>query len=103
MTNEHPNKTCATLNVSRVYFKNGAQLEHLMWGEPCCITNIFASEGNHTPDLSICEAEIHRIKRGGNSMAGQESIDVPLPHAETVDVEVGTEARINEGDVRACI
>ena len=69
-----------------------------MWGEPSCITNVVTStEGNHTSDLSICEAEVHRIKRGADSMGGQESIYVPLPHAERVDVVVGTEARVNKG------
>ena len=64
---------------------------------------MFASEGNYSPDLSICEAEIHRIEGGCNSMAGEESIDVTLPSAEGVDVMMSTEAAINEGDVGACI
>ena len=101
MANEDPNETCATFNIPRVNFENGAQLEQLVWREPSCITNVVTSESDHTSDLSICEAEVHRIKRGADSMGGQESIYVPLPHAERVDVGVDTEARINKGDVRA--
>ena len=97
LTNEHPNKTCATFNVSRVYFENGAQLEHLVWGEPSCITNVVTSESDHASDLTISEAEVHRIKRGADSMGRQEGIYVPLPHTERIDVVVGTEARVNKG------
>ena len=103
MANEDPNEACATLNIPRVNLENGAQLEQLVWREPSCITNVVTSKSNHASDLAISQAEVHRIKRGADSMGGQESIDVPLPHAERVDVVVGTEARINEGDVRACI
>ena len=103
MTNEHPYETCAAFNVFRVYFKDGAQLKHLMWGKPCCITNIFTSQSNYSPHLSVCEAEIHREEGGSNCMAGEEGVDVTLPSAEGVDVMMSTEAAINEGDVAACV
>ena len=97
MANEDPNETCATFNIPRVNFENGAQLEQLVWREPSCVTNVFTSESDHTSDLTISEAEVHRIKRGADSMGRQEGIYVPLPHTERVDVVVGTEARVNEG------
>ena len=74
-----------------------------MWGKPACSANVFTAQGYYSPDLSVCEAEIHREEGGCNCVAGEESVDVTLPSAEGVDVMMSTEAAINEGDVGACI
>ena len=74
-----------------------------MRGKSWCAANVFTAQGYYSPDLSVCELEIHRKEGGCNCVVGEESVDVTLPGAERVDVMMSTEAAVYEGDVAACV